>query len=54
MSDSPQTAAEFNAALGALLRQAADAGVGIEGGWDCRNGGDHPDWDVVITELEKE
>ena len=25
----------------------------IEGGWDCRNGRDYPDWDVLITEVEK-
>lgn len=54
MSDSPETATEFNAALGTLLRQAADADISVEGGWDCRNGGDYPDWDVVITELETE
>lgn len=53
MSDRPETSEEFSAAIGTLLRQAADAGVTVEGGWDCRNGEEYSDWDVVITELKK-
>lgn len=53
MSEAPETAEEFNNALGTLLQEAADAGVSVEGGWDCRNGDDYPDWDVVVTTLEK-
>lgn len=53
MSDRPQTAAEFRDALATLLREAADAGVAVEGGWECRTDDETPDWDVVITELTK-
>lgn len=51
--DPPSEAAEFRDELGALLRRAHDAGVDVEGGWDCRNGGGHPDWDVVVSEVRK-
>ncbi|UWG48499.1 Uncharacterized protein HSRCO_2230 [Halanaeroarchaeum sp. HSR-CO] len=43
----------FNAQLKALLREAHAAGVDVPGGWTCRNGAEHPDWDVVITEVTK-
>lgn len=49
----PETAEEFNDALIELLRQAHAAGVDVPGGWTCRNGPEHPDWDVVITEVTK-
>jgi len=37
----------------ALLRRAYDSDLEIEGGWDCRNGTDYPDWDVIVTEVRK-
>ncbi|MCL9813439.1 hypothetical protein [Natranaeroarchaeum aerophilus] len=43
----------FQSALASLLRRADDNDVEVEGGWDCRNGEDHPDWDVIVTEVEK-
>ena len=45
--------AELNAALKALLRRAYDNGIDVEGGFDCRNGVEHPDWDVIVTEVAK-
>lgn len=40
-------------ALRSLLLCAHENGVDVEGGWECRNGSDRPDWDVVVTEVEK-
>ncbi|MGM0399485.1 MAG: hypothetical protein ACQEQY_10920 [Halobacteriota archaeon] len=48
-----ESAEAFNAELKALLRDAHAAGVDVPGGWTCRNGSEHPDWDVVITEVTK-
>lgn len=45
--------AELNAELKSLLRLAYNSGIDVEGGWECRNGTEHPDWDVVITEVTK-
>lgn len=45
--------AELNAELKALLRRAHLNGIDVEGGWECRNGTEHPDWDVIVTEVEK-
>ena len=44
---------ELNAELKALLRRAYENGIDVEGGFECRNGVEHPDWDVIITEVEK-
>jgi hypothetical protein len=44
---------ELNAALKGLLRRAYESGIDVEGGFECRNGVEHPDWDVVVTEVEK-
>ena len=44
---------ELNAELKALLRRAHEGGIDVEGGFECRNGVDHPDWDVIVTEVEK-
>ena len=52
--ETPLTSSEeLNAALQALLLRAYDNGVDVEGGFECRNGADHPDWDVIVTEVEK-
>ena len=53
-SDDPVASDEgFRAELAALLSRAHDTGVAVEGGWECRNGDGDPDWDVVVTEVEK-
>ncbi|OVE85575.1 hypothetical protein [Natronolimnobius baerhuensis] len=44
---------ELNAELKALLQRAYESGVDVEGGFECRNGVEHPDWDVIITEVTK-
>jgi hypothetical protein len=51
--DAPDGDAEFRADLRALLRRAHESGVDVRGGWECRNGDGDPDWDVVVTEVEK-
>ncbi|NHN60227.1 MULTISPECIES: hypothetical protein [Halorussus] len=52
--ETPLTSADaLNAELRALLRQAYANGIDVEGGWECRNGTEHPDWDVIVTEVEK-
>ena len=45
--------AELNAELKALLIRAHENGIDVEGGFECRNGAEHPDWDVIVTEVEK-
>ncbi|WP_252700358.1 hypothetical protein [Natronosalvus vescus] len=44
---------DFQAELQALLLRAYTADIDLEGGWDCRNGDGHPDWDVIVTEVRK-
>lgn len=58
MTDSETTvasASELNSELRDLLQRAHSNGIDVEGGWACRNGNgvDIPDWDVVVTEVEK-
>lgn len=45
--------AALNAELKALLSRAYENGINFEGGWDCRNGPERPDWDVVVSEVTK-
>lgn len=45
--------AELSAELQALLVRAHESGINVKGGFECRNGADHPDWDVVITQIKK-
>ena len=45
--------ADLNEELKALLIRAYESGIDVEGGFECRNGDDHPDWDVVVTEVTK-
>jgi hypothetical protein len=47
------TAEEFNESLNELVQRAYETGVDIEGGWECRNASENPDWDVVILEITK-
>ena len=51
----PVTSREtLNAELREVLRRAYEGGVDVEGGFECRNGVEHPDWDVIVTEVEKD
>ena len=49
----PTTEIELHTELKSLLCRAYDNGLDIEGGWDCRNGDEYPDWDVLVTEVQK-
>lgn len=49
----PTSTMELSDELQALLLRAYESGLDVEGAFECRNGGDHPDWDVVVTEVEK-
>lgn len=51
--DEIATPSALSEAIQTLLNRAHDNGVDVEGGWDCRNGPDYPDWDVVVTEVSK-
>ena len=52
--ETPLTSKEtLNAELQALLVRAYENGIDVEGGFECRNGAEHPDWDVVVTEVLK-
>ncbi len=44
---------ELNEALKSVLFKAYKSGVNVEGGFECRNGAEHPDWDVIVAEVEK-
>lgn len=50
----PTSEEELNAELRSLLLRAHVNGVDVEGGWDCTNGPEDPDWDVVVTEVRKD
>lgn len=49
----PISKEELGTELQSLLLRAYRNGIDVRGGFDCRNGGDHPDWDIVIMEMEK-
>ncbi|HKL29300.1 MAG TPA: hypothetical protein VJ898_08530 [Natrialbaceae archaeon] len=44
---------ELNEELKLLLQWAHNNGIDVRGGWECRNGDEHPDWDLVVTEVRK-
>lgn len=45
---------EFHDALDALVSEAAEKGIDVEGGWDVRSpDGRQSDWTVEIIELAK-
>jgi hypothetical protein len=52
-SAGPTTGAELSADLQALFRRAHNNGVDVRGGWPCRSSRGYPDWDIVVTEVEK-
>ncbi len=47
------TKTELNEELRELLYGAHENGIDVRGGFECRNGAEHPDWDVIITEVTK-
>lgn len=54
MSRNPPTSKEeLDAELQAILLDAHGNGVDVRGAYDCKNGDGHPDWEVVVTEVEK-
>ncbi len=50
---SPTSEEELSAQLQVLLFRAYENGIDVEGAFECRNGASHPDWDAVVTEVEK-
>jgi len=44
---------ELNEELKSLLHRAHNNGIDVRGGWECRNGDEYPDWDLVVTEIRK-
>lgn len=53
-SDGPTTAAEFQANLAWLLRNARDNDVDVTGGWVHRSDGhDYPDWGIEVYRVTK-
>lgn len=44
---------ELSTELKSLLLRAHEGGIDVEGGWDCRNGGGEPDWDVIVSRVRK-
>ncbi|RDZ33933.1 MULTISPECIES: hypothetical protein [Haloferax] len=45
--------AELNTELKGLFLRAYENGIDVEGAFECRNGVEYPDWDVIVTEVEK-
>ena len=43
----------FRTALTQLLQTARENGIDVEGGWDIDGHDGHPDWDVVVTVVER-
>lgn len=43
----------FEEYLAALVRTAHDNGVTVDGGWEVDGVDGHPDWDVVVTVVER-
>lgn len=50
---SPTTAGQLHEELQALIREAHDNDIDVIGGWECRNGPEYPDWDILVTEVTK-
>ena len=47
------TATTFEEVLSTLLVAAHGNGIGVSGGWEAHENGTSPEWDVVITVLER-
>jgi hypothetical protein len=43
----------FESALAALVKIAHTNGVAVDGGWEVDGDDSHPDWDVVVTVVER-
>ncbi|WP_336000657.1 hypothetical protein [Halorientalis halophila] len=43
----------FETVLGQLLHAAHENDVDVTGGWDVDGADGHPDWDVVVTVVER-
>lgn len=52
-NQTPTSKQELNTDLQGLLRSASENGIDVKGGFDCRNGDGHPDYDVIVTEVER-
>lgn len=50
----PETPAEFERELEALLRTADGNGVDVRGAWECVAGSSGPVWDVHITAVRRD
>lgn len=46
-------AAEFGEKLAALVRTAHQSGVTVDGGWEVDGDDGDPDWDVVVTVVQR-
>jgi hypothetical protein len=44
----------FGQALTSLVRTAHASGVTVEGGWEVGSDAASPDWDVVVTVVERD
>jgi len=44
---------DLSAELKTLLRRAYKSGIDVKGAFECRNGAEHPDWEIIVTEVEK-
>lgn len=47
------SAEAFEAALEALFQRAHAEGVEVDGAWECLSQAADPDWDVIVTELDR-
>ncbi|OYR40491.1 hypothetical protein DJ82_03800 [Halorubrum sp. Ib24] len=51
--ETPSDESAFRDELRSLLRRAHERDVDVEGGWECRNGAENPDWDIIVSEVRK-
>lgn len=49
----PETTADLETALEESIQAAYRNGLSVAGGYGVRNGSELPDWDVIITRVEK-
>ncbi|OYR51236.1 hypothetical protein [Halorubrum sp. Ea8] len=51
--ETPSDESAFRDELRSLLRRAHERDADVEGGWECRNGAENPDWDIIVSEVRK-